>query len=100
MAKSSSTYPDHLKPSLGHKLALKLEKVRLQQFLEISQSLPKVFSYHVWAGLATGFGFVVGASVVAVLLVALLGLLGSVLPGDVGAFVTGLNRTATEGMAR
>ena len=96
MAKSSSDYPRIIKPSLLHKFLLGQEKSRFELFLEVARPNRAIFWHGVVSGAAKSFGFVIGAGVVASLVLALLNLLGQVIPGAAGDFLVGLNRMASE----
>lgn len=91
-----STYPKDRKPSFLHKLLLGQEKSRFEQFMEISLPVGRILSNGLLGGMAKGFGAVVGASVVATIVMALLGFLGHHVPGAAGKFILGVNHTAQE----
>lgn len=93
MAKSAYEPPQ---PSFLHKLALSREKARFEQFMEISQPPARVMKNGFLSGAARTSGFVVGAGLVAGLVVALLGLLGYLIPGAIGEFLLGINRSLGE----
>lgn len=95
MAKTS-TNPKAIRPGLLHKLSLSQEKARFEQYLEYCRPTGEVFKYAFLAGMAKGFGVVIGTTLVASLVVSVLGLLGAWLPGDLGSFVRELNHDLIE----
>ncbi len=78
------------KPNFLHKLTLGQEKGRFEQYLEYSQATSQVAIKGFLGGLAKGFGIVLGATVVAAVVVGLLAVLGSVISGGTGDFIQGL----------
>lgn len=69
-----------------HRFALALEKGRFNEYVDILQDNKKLLWKGFLNGLARGFGAVVGATLVVAIVVALLGILGAWVPGDVGDF--------------
>lgn len=68
------------------KLALALERGRFNDYLEQLQDTRSLLWRNFLTGLARGFGAIVGATVVVAIIVAILGILGDSLPGELGEF--------------
>ena len=68
------------------KLALALERGRFNDYLEQLQDTRSLLWRNFLTGLARGFGAIVGATVVVAIIVAVLGILGDNLPGELGEF--------------